>query len=63
MECCGIDNYTEFSQATHWGYNETTRKIPYICCKNTSRSNTDCVQNATTNNSNIGEVGDIFFQV
>lgn len=62
FDCCGVDNYMDFMNATHWNktYNGQTLKTPLSCCKGIEGefpdikypADTTCATNPIDANSN-----------
>uniref|UniRef100_K1Q8M1 Tetraspanin-18 n=1 Tax=Magallana gigas TaxID=29159 RepID=K1Q8M1_MAGGI len=62
FDCCGVDNYMDFMNATHWSktYNGQTLKTPLSCCKGIEGefpdikypADTTCATNPIDANSN-----------
>ncbi|XP_033758732.1 CD63 antigen-like [Pecten maximus] len=52
FECCGVENYTEFTTtATKWQKILPNQMIPLICCRNATRDNFDCLTSPNKDNS------------
>lgn len=62
FDCCGVDNYMDFMNATHWNktYNGQTLKTPLSCCQGIEGefpdikypADTTCATNPIDANSN-----------
>lgn len=65
FDCCGVDNYMDFMNATHWNktYNGQTLKTPLSCCKDVKGefpdiqypAATPCATNPTDADNNMNK--------